>query len=90
MKYTDLQIADKTLWNQLQIAWANNQYDVVYNILQENNLLLKCLNAKNLNDLTETIVELEQTSDPTFKQDKIPCQEVQPTQQNGEVWFQIE
>lgn len=90
MRYSDIQLSDKSLWQQITTAWNLKRYDTVLALLKDAQLNKKVLNAEGLNALTDLVVQLENTSDPTFKQNKIPCQAQQPTQQSGEVWFQVE
>ena len=49
----------------------------------------KGLIAKALNTLTDYIVRVENLNDSTFKADKPPVQANQPTQNTGQLWFQI-
>lgn len=90
MRFSDIQLSDKSLWQQITTAWNLKRYDTVLALLKDAQLNKKVLNAEGLNALTDLVVQLENTSDPTFKQNKIPCQVQQPTQQSGEVWFQVE
>ena len=88
MKFSDLQIEDIELWQQIQNNWNNKYYEVVINQIK-NNLTKKKLIAEEINKLTDYIVQIEHTTDPEFKKDKIPCQVNQPQQKQNEVWFQI-
>ena len=49
MKFSDIQIADKTLWNQVQQAWASGDYTTAFNIMNNAQLKYKILNAQALN-----------------------------------------
>ena len=90
MKYTDIQLTDKELWEQFQSLCQNGDYASALALLQNTQLSNKGLTAEMLNALTDYIVQIQNTSDPSFKQDRIPCQAEQPTQQSvGEIWFEV-
>ena len=89
MKYQDIHLEDKDKWAQFQILYQAGSYAEAIALLKENQLASKSLTATNLNALTNFIVQVEGLSDPSFKNNKIPCQTTQPTQNIGEVWFQI-
>lgn len=89
MKYQDIHLEDKDEWAQFQSLYQAGSYTEAIALLKEAQLALKSLTAINLNTLTNFIVQVEGLSDPSFKANKIPCQTTQPTQNIGEVWFQI-
>lgn len=89
MKYQDIHLEDKDKWTQFQTLYQVGSYTEAIALLKEAQLALKSLTATNLNTLTNFIVQVEGLSDPSFKTNKIPCQTTQPTQNIGEVWFQI-
>lgn len=89
MKYQDIHLEDKDKWAQFQSLYQAGSYAEAIALLEETQLALKSLTATNLNDLTNFITQVEGLNDPSFKTDKIPCQTAQPSQNVGEVWFQI-
>ena len=89
MKYTDIQLTDKELWEQFQSLYKSGDYASALTMLQNTQLKNKALTADILNALTDYIVQVEQLNDSTFKTDKILCQVNQPTQSTGQVWFEI-
>lgn len=89
MRFSDIQIDDKTKWGQYQQYWKNDDFTNTLGMLSDEQLAKKGLIAKLLNDLTDYLVQIQNTKDDTFKQDNIPVQETQPTQNDGEIWFQV-
>lgn len=89
MRFSDIQLEDKTKWNQYQGYWKDGYFTNTLSMLSDEQLAKKGLTAKLLNDLTEYLVQVQNLNDDTFKQDNIPVQPTQPTQNNGEVWFQV-
>ena len=90
MKYEDIHLADQSLWKNIISLYQQNQFQAAIEGIQNSQLSFKVMNAETLNYLTNFIVQTENLSDPTFKQNNIPCQIQQPVNQNtGEVWFQI-
>ena len=89
MRFSDIQIDDKTKWGQYQQSWENDDFTNTLGMLSDEQLAKKGLTAKLLNDLTDYLVQIQNTKDDTFKQDNIPVQETQPTQNDGEIWFQV-
>lgn len=86
----DIQLTDKELWQQFQTAFASGNYSGALDILKNPQLKDKALTAEVLNALTAYVVQIEETSDPNFKADRIPCQVSQPTGQSiGQVWFEV-
>lgn len=89
MKYTDIQLTDKELWAQFQSLYQSGDYASALALLQNTQLNNKALTADGLNALTDYIVQVQNLDDSSFKQDKIPCQTIQPTQSTGQVWFEV-
>lgn len=89
MRFSDIQIDDKTKWGQYQQYWKNDYFTNTLGMLSDEQLAKKGLTAKLLNDLTDYLVQIQNAKDDTFKQDNIPVQESQPAQNNGEIWFQV-
>ena len=90
MRFQDIQLKDKELWGQFQTMCQAGNYASALVLLQNTQLSGKGLTAEILNALTDYIVQIQNTSDPSFKQDRIPCQAEQPTQQGiNEIWFEI-
>lgn len=88
MKFEDIQLTDKELWGQFQSLCQSGDYASALTLLQNTQLTNKALTADVLNALTDYIVQIENTSDSSFKQDRIPCQAEQPIQNTGEIWFE--
>lgn len=89
MRFSDIQLADKAKWNQYQGYWKDGYFTNTLGMLTDEQLAKKGLTAKLLNELTNYLVQIQNIKDDTFKQDNIPVQENQPTQNEGEVWFQV-
>lgn len=89
MRFSDIQLEDKTKWNQYQGYWKDGYFTNTLGMLSDEQLAKKGLTAKLLNDLTDFLVQIQNMKDDTFKQDNIPVQETQPTQNDGEIWFQV-
>lgn len=89
MNYADIQLTDKELWAQFQSLYQSGDYASALALLQNTQLNNKALTADVLNALTDYIVQVENLDDSSFKQNKIPCQTIQPTQSTGQVWFEV-
>ena len=89
MRFSDIQLEDKTKWNQYQGYWKDGYFTNTLSMLSDEQLAKKGLTAKLLNDFTDYLVQVQNLNDDTFKQDNIPVQEAQPAQSNGEIWFQV-
>ena len=88
MRYSDIQLSDKELWLQARDLWRRSKYSQVFSLFQNEQLNKKILNAKSLNDLTDYVVQLENTKDDSFKADKIKVLRKYPTDlANGKVFF---
>ena len=95
MKYIDIQLTDKELWKQFQAKYQAGEYADALTLLQtltpnsEVEGGYKGLIAKALNTLTDYIIRVENLNDSTFKADRPLVQVKQPTQNTGQLWFQI-
>lgn len=88
MRFSDIQISDKELWLQTKDLWRQSKYSQIFSLFQNEQLNKKVLNAKSLNDLTDYIVQLENTKDDSFKADKIKVSKTYPTVlENSKVFF---
>lgn len=89
MKFSDIQLADKALWQQIQEEWSKGNFASAQAIMSNTQLDKKVLTAKSLNDLTDKIVEVEQLNDPTYVKDKIKIERQVPTDlTTGQVYFE--
>lgn len=89
MKFSDIQLADKTLWQQIQEEWSKGNFASAQAIMSNTQLDKKVLTAKSLNDLTDKIVEVEQLNDPTYANDRIKIERQVPTDlTTGQVYFE--
>lgn len=89
MKFSDIQLADKTLWQQIQEEWSKGNFASAQAIMSNTQLDKKVLTAKSLNDLTDKIVEVEQLNDPTYANDRIKIERQVPTDlTSGQVYFE--
>lgn len=89
MKFSDIQLADKTLWQQIQEEWGKSNFASAQAIMSNTQLDKKVLTAKSLNDLTDKIVEVEQLNDPTYANDRIKIERQVPTDlTTGQVYFE--
>lgn len=89
MKFSDIQLADKTLWQQIQEEWSKGNFASAQSIMSNAQLDKKVLTAKSLNDLTDKIVEVEQLNDPTYANDRIKIERQVPTDlTTGQVYFE--
>ena len=89
MKFKDIQLTNKEQWGQFQSLCQNGDYASALALLQNTQLSNKALTADVLNAVTSYIVQIENLNDSGFKQDRILCQAEQPTQNTGEVWFEV-
>lgn len=89
MKFSDIQLADKALWQQIQEEWSKGNFASAQAIMSNTQLDKKVLTAKSLNDLTDKIVEVKQLNDPTYANDKIKIERQVPTDlTTGQVYFE--
>lgn len=85
----DIHLSDAELWEQFKEYYQQGEYGAAIALLNNSQLAKKGLTATVLNSVNDLVVQIQNTSDPSFKADKIPCQTNQPTQTAGEVWFKI-
>ena len=89
MKFSDIQLTDKALWQQIQEEWGKGNVESAQTIMSNTQLDKKVLTAKSLNDLTDKIVKVEQLNDPTYAEDKIKVERQAPTDLTaGQVYFE--
>lgn len=90
MKYQDLHLSDVGLNTQFKRYMAAGQYEAALTILQNDQLTDKTVVAALFNYVTSRIVEVQSTSDPTFKQDKIKVATEPPAgMTSGQVYFKL-
>lgn len=89
MNFSDIQLSDKQLWNQIQQLWAQGQYSAVLSAISNQQLNKKVLTANSLNELVDKILTVENLNDPDFKADKIKLARTAPTGMTaGQVYFE--
>lgn len=90
-KYQDMHLADVELNKQFKQYMSAGQYDAALAILQNDQLTDKTVIAALFNCVTSRIVEVQSTSDPTFKQDRIKIAYLAPSgMTKGQVYFRLE
>ena len=90
MKYQDLHLSDVDLNTQFKQYMSAGQYEAALAILQNDQLTDKTVVASLFNYVTGRIVEIQSTSDPTFKQDKIKVATQPPADMTSEqVYFKL-
>ena len=90
MKYQDIQLADVSLWNQIQTTWEQGNYNHVVNLVQNSQLIDKATLAAVLNALTDSIVDVENLSDPDFLKHLIQVSATPPVGlEQGQVYFEL-
>lgn len=89
MKYQDIQIADNETRAQFMEYMRQGRYQEALGLLSPE-LGPKIMSAKNLNDLTDKIVEVENLSDTNFKKNKIKVSATPPEGlQTGQIYFKL-
>lgn len=89
MNFSDIQLPDKQLWNQIQQLWAQGQYSAVLSAISNQQLNKKVLTADSLNEIMEDILDVEHLNDPDFKADKIKLARTAPAGMTaGQVYFE--
>lgn len=78
-KYQDLHLTDVDLNKQFKQYMSNGQYEAALAILQNDQLTDKTVIAALFNYVTTRLVQVESTSDPNFKKDKIQVAEQPPS-----------
>lgn len=87
----DIHLTDVDLWTNFQTYWNAGNYALALSLLENNTqLATKYINANWVNNTTDSIVALENTSDPTFKQDRIQVASTAPSLSTGEIYFQLD
>ena len=90
MKYQDMHLSDVDLNTQFKQYMSTGQYEAALAILQNDQLTDKTVVASLFNYVTGRIVEIQSTSDPTFKQDKIKVATQPPADMtSGQVYFKL-
>ena len=90
MKYQDMHLSDVDLNTQFKQYMSAGQYEAALAILQNDQLTDKTVVASLFNYVTGRIVEIQSTSDPTFKQDKIKVATQPPADMtSGQVYFKL-
>lgn len=90
MKYQDIQLADVSLWNQIQTAWGQGNYNNVVDLVQNSQLTNKVILAAILNALTGKIVDVENLNDPDFLKYLIQVSRLPPAGlEQGQVYFEL-
>ena len=89
-KYQDIHIDDVGLNIQFKQYMSAGQYEAALAILQNNQLTDKTVIAVLFNYVTGRIVEVQSTSDPTFKDNKIKVASTAPSGLvSGNVYFNL-
>ena len=90
MKYQDIQLAAVSLWNQIQAAWSQGNYNHVVNLVQNSQLIDKATLAAVLNALAGKIVDVENLNDPDFLKHLIQVSTTPPAGlEQGQVYFEL-
>ena len=89
-KYQDLHLTDVDLNTQFKQYMSAGQYEAALTILQNDQLTDKTVMAVLFNYVTNRLVEVQSTSDPTFKQDVIKVANQPPAGiTSGQVYFKL-
>lgn len=90
MKYQDMHLSDVNLNTQFKQYMAAGQYEAALAILQNDQLTDKTVVAALFNYVTNRLVEVQSTLDPTFKQDVIKVATQPPASiTSGQVYFKL-
>lgn len=90
MKYQDMHLSDVDLNAQFKQYMSAGQYKAALAILQNDQLTDKTVVAALFNYVTNRLVEVQSTSDPTFKQDIIKVATQPPAGiTSGQVYFKL-
>ena len=90
MKYQDLHLFDVDLNTQFKQYVANGRYVDALNILKNDQLTDKTIVGALFNYVTARIIDVQSTSDPTFKQDRIKIAKTPPADmKKGQVYFKL-
>lgn len=92
LKYQDIRNTDEQYFTEIKNLEKQVDYQGLYNYLETNydTLLHRGLFAENINDLTTSLVYVQQLDDPSFKDDLIQLSKTapEPTISTDEVWFE--
>ena len=89
-KYQDLHLSDVDLNTQFKQYMLAGQYEAALTILKNAQLTDKTVVAALFNYVTNRIVVVQSTSDPTFKQDVIKVATQPPAgMTSGQVYFKL-
>lgn len=90
MKYQNLHLSDVNLNTQFKQYMSAGQYEAALAILQNDQLTDKTVVAALFNYVTRRLIEVQSTSDPTFKQDVIKVSTTPPADIiSGQVYFKL-
>lgn len=90
MKYQDLHLSDVDLNTQFKQYMSVGQYEAALSILQNDQLTDKTVVAALFNYAAGRLVEVQSTSDPTFKKDVIKVATQPPAgMTSGQVYFKL-
>ncbi len=88
MKFSDIQLTDKELWERYKQLWTSGDYATALELLNNGQLDKKAEIAKGLNELTAHIVEVEKLNDPSYANDRIRIERQVPKDlEVGQVYF---
>ena len=89
-KYQDMHLINVDLNTQFKQYLSTGQYEAALAILQNAQLTDKTVVAALFNYVTNRLVEVQSTSDPTFKQDVIKVATQPPAGiTSGQVYFKL-
>ena len=89
-KYQNLHLSDVDLNTQFKQYMSTGQYEAALSILQNDQLTDKTVVAALFKYVTGRLVEVQSTSDPTFKQDVIKVSKTPPAgMATGQVYFKL-
>lgn len=89
-KYQNMHLSDVELNKQFKQYMSAGNYDAALAILQNDQLTDKTVIAALFNYVTSRIIEVQSTSDPTFKQDRIVISTTPPSgMTSGQVYFKL-
>ena len=91
MKYQDIHLADKELFDRFKQLMNNGSYSDALKLMESAQLKTKRIAEDSINELMRQVEALEQQQDPSFKQDKIKLVKTPPADMKvGEVYFNID
>lgn len=89
MKYQDIHLADKELFDKFKQLMNDGSYSAAFKLMESSQLKTKRIAEDSINELMRQVEALEQQQDPSFKQDKIKLAKTPPAGMKvGEVYFQ--